>query len=92
MSGLAAAHQLDLNPRELAMLCQKAENLVVGAPCGVMDQMASVLGQAGQLLALQCQPAEVQGQVPIPPQVGGGVACGGNKDWLVGPVRQHFVS
>jgi L-arabinokinase len=79
MSALAAAHQLDLNPRELALLCQKAENLVVGAPCGVMDQMASALGQAGQLLALQCQPAEVQGQVPIPPQVRGEDAMG-NSD------------
>ena len=31
-----------------------------------MDQMASNLGEAGQLLALLCRPAEVQGLVQIP--------------------------
>ncbi len=25
--------------RRLAILCQKVENLVVGAPCGIMDQV-----------------------------------------------------
>ena len=47
----------------------QVENRVVGAPCGVMDQMASTLGGAGRLLALLCQPAEVLGNVPIPNQV-----------------------
>uniref|UniRef100_A0A383W3L1 L-arabinokinase n=1 Tax=Tetradesmus obliquus TaxID=3088 RepID=A0A383W3L1_TETOB len=69
MTALAAAHDCSLSSRELAILCQKAENLVVGAPCGVMDQLTSSLGDAGQLLALLCQPAEVQGTTPIPPQV-----------------------
>ena len=31
-----------------------------------MDQMASALGRDGRLLALRCQPAEVQGSVAIP--------------------------
>ena len=65
----AAAVHLDiaLDPRELAMLAQRAENEVVGAPCGVMDPMTSVLGQAGALLALRCQPAEVEGTIAVPP-------------------------
>ncbi|MBC8163503.1 MAG: GHMP kinase, partial [Roseiflexaceae bacterium] len=58
-----------LAPREIAMLCQKVENLVVGAPCGVMDQMTSALGEQGRLLALLCQPAEVQGSVALPPEL-----------------------
>ena len=33
--------------------------MVVGAPCGVMDQMAAVLGQKSSLMSLQCQPAQV---------------------------------
>lgn len=37
----------------------QVENLVVGAPCGVMDQMAAVLGHKSSLMSLQCQPAEV---------------------------------
>src|SRR5258708_20196668 len=45
--------------RSLALLCQKVENLVVGAPCGVMDQMTAVCGDANRLLALRCQPAEL---------------------------------
>ena len=41
--------------RELGLLAQMVENRVVGAPCGVMDQMASLLGRANKLLALLCQ-------------------------------------
>ena len=55
---------------ELARLCQMAENLVVGAPCGIMDQMTSALGRADALLALHCQPAEVKGFVELPPSIG----------------------
>ena len=33
---------------------------VVGAPCGIMDQMASNIGEEGKLLALLCRPAEIQ--------------------------------
>ncbi|KAG5554385.1 hypothetical protein RHGRI_012048 [Rhododendron griersonianum] len=57
---------LDISPRELALLCQKVENHIVGAPCGVMDQMASACGEANKLLAMICQPAEVIGLVDIP--------------------------
>ena len=52
--------------RELAILCQKVENLVVGAPCGVMDQMTAACGEANRLLALRCQPAEIIAQVALP--------------------------
>jgi galactose-1-phosphate uridylyltransferase (family 1) len=52
---------------ELARLCQLAENFVVGAPCGIMDQMTAALGRADHLLALLCQPAEVRGFLPVPP-------------------------
>jgi galactokinase len=53
--------------RELALLAQRAENLVVGAPCGIMDQMTVACGGAGLLLALRCQPAELEEPVAIPP-------------------------
>lgn len=39
MSALLAAYDMQVEGRELALLCQKAENLVVGAPCGIMDQV-----------------------------------------------------
>ncbi|THU57600.1 hypothetical protein C4D60_Mb03t05220 [Musa balbisiana] len=55
MSAVAAAHGLKIDPRDLALLCQKVENHIVGAPCGVMDQMTSACGEANKLLAMVCQ-------------------------------------
>ena len=69
MSAVAAAFGIPLEPRDLAMLCQTAENLVAGAPCGVMDQMTCVFGEPQALLALLCQPAELQAPVPLPDDV-----------------------
>jgi L-arabinokinase len=68
----AVAHQLGItiDGAEAARLCQLAENLVVGAPCGIMDQMTSALGRTNKLLALLCQPAEVQGFVTVPDSIG----------------------
>lgn len=69
MSAIAAAHGLNIAPRDLALLCQKVENHVVGAPCGVMDQMTSACGEANKLLAMVCQPAEVKELVAIPSHI-----------------------
>jgi galactokinase len=69
MQALAAAYDIALQPREMAFLCQKVENLVAGAPCGVMDQMTSVLGEADRLLVLLCQPGEVQGTIALPAEL-----------------------
>ncbi|CAI0376307.1 unnamed protein product [Linum tenue] len=66
MSAIAAAHGLSISPRDIALLSQKVENHIVGAPCGVMDQMTSACGEANKLLAMVCQPAEVIGLVEIP--------------------------
>ncbi len=66
MMALDAAYELGLAPKEVALLCQKVENAVVGAPCGVMDQMTAVFGEEDRLLALLCQPAEIRGNVEIP--------------------------
>ena len=62
----AAPGTIPISGRELGLLAQMVENRVVGAPCGVMDQMASLLGRQGQLLALLCQPAEPLAYVDIP--------------------------
>jgi len=52
--------------RELALLAQRAEQIFAGAPCGVMDQMAVMHGQEGELLALLCRPAEIVASMPLP--------------------------
>jgi L-arabinokinase len=69
MSAIAAAFGIELAPRELAFLCQKVENLVAGAPCGVMDQMTAACGEADRLLSLLCQPGEVKGTVKLPDEL-----------------------
>jgi len=66
MQAIAAAYDIAIAPREMALLGQMVENRVVGAPCGVMDQMTAVCGEEARLLALLCQPAEVQGMISIP--------------------------
>ena len=58
-----------LDDRDVALLAQKVENFVVGAPCGVMDQMTSALGRRDHLLELVCQPAEVIGQLRVPDDI-----------------------
>jgi L-arabinokinase len=66
MQAVAAAYGITINARDMAILCQKVENLVAGAPCGVMDQMTAACGEEGRLLALLCQPAELCGMVQVP--------------------------
>ena len=66
MSAVAAAFDIKVEPRKLALLCQMVENQVVGAPCGVMDQMTSACGEESQLLELLCQPAELLGTISLP--------------------------
>ena len=70
MEAVVEAWRVQLEPRMRAIRCQQVENLIVGAPCGVMDQMASICGEAGGLMALLCQPAEFQGSVRLPDGLG----------------------
>jgi galactokinase len=53
-----------LEPREKALLCQKAEHDFAGVPCGIMDQFASVMGRADQLMLLDCRSQTIE-QIPF---------------------------
>lgn len=46
---------VELDPLERALLCQKAENLFVGAPCGIMDMYAATMARRGHALLLDCR-------------------------------------
>ncbi len=46
---------LDLDRRTLARVGQLAENKAVGAPTGIMDQSASLLGEADSAVFLDCR-------------------------------------
>jgi galactokinase len=51
------AHQA-IGRKELARLCQRAENDFVGARCGIMDQFVACSGEAGNALLLDCRSLE----------------------------------
>ena len=65
-AAVAAACGDDLIAPELAAACQRVENTVVGAPCGIMDQMTAACGRRDRLLRLRCQPGTIEGYVAIP--------------------------
>jgi galactokinase len=60
VQALNATLRLALSGQRVAELAQQVENRVVGAPCGIMDQMASALGRPNELLILRCEPPEVR--------------------------------
>jgi galactokinase len=54
--------------RELARVCQRAENTYTGARCGIMDQFTSCFGRPGHALMLDCRSLEVT-FMPLPPNI-----------------------
>lgn len=69
MRALALLFNLEISAHQLAVLCQKVENFVVGAPCGLMDQMTSSIGIKNQLLTLLCQPDIVKKHTTLPKEL-----------------------
>lgn len=59
-TALADVGAMDLSPTELAQLMQRAENDYVGAPTGIMDQMASLHGLDGQLVLIDTRSLQVR--------------------------------
>ncbi|MBM3861762.1 MAG: galactokinase [Verrucomicrobia bacterium] len=53
------------DPAKMALLGQKAENKWVGVNCGIMDQMISAAGKAGNALLIDCRSLEHR-LVPLP--------------------------
>jgi len=63
---LNAYLKLNLEAARIARLGQMAENHVVGAPCGIMDQIAITSGRHQRLTHILCRPGAVMGEVKIP--------------------------
>ncbi|HMD33156.1 MAG TPA: UDP-glucose--hexose-1-phosphate uridylyltransferase, partial [Candidatus Acidoferrales bacterium] len=53
---------------QIARLCQQAENEFAGMRCGIMDQFASLHGQSGHALLLDCRSLEYEA-LPLPTDV-----------------------
>jgi galactokinase len=52
---LVANSNLTIDRRELALICQRAENEYVGARVGIMDQFVSLFGKEHRALLLDCR-------------------------------------
>lgn len=66
LKAICELFSINLKDTELPKLAQKAENLIVGAPCGLMDQLASYFGEDSKLLPILCQPDKLFDLVEIP--------------------------
>ena len=51
---------LGLDRMTMVKVAQKAENNFVGVKCGIMDQFASMFGQANQVIQLDCRSLDYQ--------------------------------
>lgn len=56
-----------LTQKQQALLCQKAEHEFAGMPCGIMDQLISVMGQRDHALLIDCQTLDT---IQIPFELG----------------------
>jgi galactokinase len=52
--------QLGQDRKTLALMAQRAEHTFAGVKCGIMDQYASLMGKAGNVLLLDCKTIEHQ--------------------------------
>jgi galactokinase len=67
---LLGLHAIDVDPAEVARLAQRAENQYVGAPVGLMDQMASMCCTAGHALYFDIRAMSTD-QIPFDPEADG---------------------
>lgn len=83
MKAAGKAYGLDLCGVELAEACQWVENVIAESACGIMDQIAVVLGEEGCVLPLVCQPCLPRPLVRLPK----GLTC-----WGIDSGVRHQVS
>ncbi|HZN06720.1 MAG TPA: galactokinase [Pyrinomonadaceae bacterium] len=67
-TALIANSGVTVDRKELALICQKAENEFVGARVGIMDQFVALFGEAQHALLLDCRSLEYK-LLPLPPRV-----------------------
>ena len=65
---LCDAADFELPPVELALVCQHAEHIATGVPCGIMDQLTSIAGERDHALLIDCRSLEID-SVPFPPEL-----------------------
>jgi L-arabinokinase len=83
MKTAAKAWGIDLSAIELAEACQWAENVIAQAACGIMDQIAVILGEEECVLPIECQPCVVKPHVRLPNRL---------RCWAIDSGVRHAVS
>jgi len=76
---IASLNQLSIQPVEMALLCQRAENDFVGVNCGIMDQYISRLGKKDNALMIDCRSNEYE-LVPLASEDYRVVICNSNVE------------
>ena len=66
VQALTKAFNIQIDSFQLARLCQILENSVVGAACGIMDQVTTAFGEENKFVVLKCQPHEIVRMMTIP--------------------------
>ena len=66
-TALNAIYSLKFTREELAKIGQMTEHNYIGVRCGIMDQFASIFGQKGHVVRLDCRSLEYQ-LVPFKPK------------------------
>ena len=64
LTALADLGGLDVAPERRPAIAQRAENVYVGAPTGILDQSASIRCQEGRALFLDCRSYQIE-QIPF---------------------------
>ena len=64
----ALALGFDGSARDLALVCQRAEHIASGVPCGIMDQLTSAAGIDGHALLIDCRSLAVE-TVSVPDEL-----------------------
>jgi galactokinase len=70
VQAFAAAGRFQVPPDQAARIGQQAEKVYVGTNCGLMDQLASALGQPDRVLLIDCRDLSFQ---PVPIPAGGAI-------------------
>ncbi len=62
---LSVVSDIDWNSAEMALLVQRVENVYMGVNTGIMDQMISAAGTAGNATLIDCRSLDLQ-PIPLP--------------------------
>jgi galactokinase len=57
---------VELDPVEKALLCQEAEHIFAGTPCGIMDMFVATMARPGHALLIDCRSHEAR-PIRMPP-------------------------